>query len=339
VTDAGRLRPDPEPVTAWLQAPGEQQRSALAKSWRDDETWNDLFQVPTLQPEDTGAWHNDPLLARRAILRHLATCQPGAWYALSDLTAAIKAATPDFQRPDGDYDTWYLCDAATGDYLTGFESWDPVEDALIRYVVTGPLAWIGLVDLGGDPPAAFCLTPAGASFLDLAPAPPEPEPDPATIRADFALLVPPARRYQRFQLARIADWALGPGAAPAGSYTFRLTPSSLARARKQGIPITRVLEFLSEVTGNPVPGALETALLNWETHGAQARLERVILLRLASEETAQRVLASPARRLIDTQLGPTTATVRERDWPQLVRTLGENGLLPDIVALQDPHAE
>nr|HID12803.1 hypothetical protein [Anaerolineae bacterium] len=56
VTDAGHLRPDPGPVAAWLQSSTGQQRTVLAEAWRDDPTWNDLFHVPTLHPEDTGAW-------------------------------------------------------------------------------------------------------------------------------------------------------------------------------------------------------------------------------------------------------------------------------------------
>jgi hypothetical protein len=31
-----------------------------------------------------------------------------AWYRLEDFVAAIREASPDFQRPGGDYDTWYI---------------------------------------------------------------------------------------------------------------------------------------------------------------------------------------------------------------------------------------
>ena len=60
--------------------------------------------------------------------------------------AAVKAADPDFQRPDGDYGSWYIRDAAGDAYLSGFESWDRVEGVLIADLLAGPLHWLGVVD-------------------------------------------------------------------------------------------------------------------------------------------------------------------------------------------------
>jgi hypothetical protein len=346
VVDSGYLRPDPGPVTAWLQSSSDQQRRALAEAWRDDPSWNDLFHVPTLIPEDTGAWRNDPLLARGAILHHLGACTPATWYELDHFVGAVKRAAPDFQRPDGDYTTWYIKDAATSAYLSGFESWDAVEGALIRYLVTGPLAWLGLVNLGspglGASFTAFRLTLIGAVFLDLVAPPPEPALAPLTLRRDFSVLVPPARRYDRFQLARVADWIASPPLKEGGAFEFiyRLAPASLDRARQQGISVTRMLEFLQQVINAPVPRSIEAALTRWDARGAEARLERAVVLRLASEELMAQVMASPtARRLIREQVGPTAALVQEKDWPRLVAVLGDMGLMPDVVALADSLAD
>ena len=348
VTDSNRLRPDPEPVTAWLQSPTAQQRSALASAWRDDPTWNDLFHVPTLRPEDTGGWRNDPLLARKSILRHLKTIHrepaerrgPDTWYALDDFVAVIRRADPDFQRPDGDYTTWYIRDAASTAYLSGFENWDDVEGALIRYVITAPMAWLGLTNVGvaapdGPPITTFRLTLAGAAFLNLADPPSEPEPAPLTLRTDFSVRVPPTRRYERFQLARVADWV-----RTSDPFVYRLTPNSLERARQQGIPVARVLEFLRQVTSAPVPRFVEAALTRWDARGAEARLERAVLLRLSGEELMAQVASSPStRHLIREQISPSAALVRERDWPRLVAALGEMGLLPDVVDLEEGNAD
>ncbi|MEA3338528.1 MAG: helicase-associated domain-containing protein [Chloroflexota bacterium] len=342
-TQSGRPRPDPEPVTAWLQSPIGEQRNALAQAWRDDVAWNDLFHTPTLRPEDTGAWRNDPLLAREAILRGLKTCAPDTWYALGDFVAAIKQTDPDFQRPDGDYTTWYIRDAISGAYLSGFESWEAVEGALISYIVAGPLHWLGLTDLDScllppatcSPSATFRLTPAGAAFLGLTEPTPEPDPAPLTLRSDFTVQSPPARRYERFQLSRVADWASSPHVGGTerdnDSFIYRLTPTSLERARRQGIPVARVLEFLAEVTGAPVPRFVEAALTRCDARGAEAQIERAMLLRLASEELMTQVASSPpTRALIHEQIGPTAALVRKRDWPRLIVALGEMGLLPDV---------
>jgi len=152
---------------------------------------------------------------------------------------------------------------------------------------------------------------------------------------------PLARRYERFQLARVADWVASPlvGGAKGGRnpFVYRLTPASLERARRQGIPVTRVLEFLDQVTGAsvPVPRFVEAALTRWEARGAEARLERAVLLRLSSQELMAQLTSSPrTRHLIHEQVGPAAALVREQDWPRLVVALGEMGLLTDVVALE-----
>jgi hypothetical protein len=54
----------------------------------------------------------------------------------------------------------------------GFEHWEDVEGALLRYLVCGPLHWLGVSDLGfeGDaaPPSAFRLAATGLPFVKLA---------------------------------------------------------------------------------------------------------------------------------------------------------------------------
>jgi len=348
------LRPDPAPVTAWLRAPAEEQRRILAAAWRDDPTWNDLFHVPTLRPEQTGTWRNDPLLARQAILRHLKACTPNTWYALEEFIAAVKCADPDFQRPDGDYDSWYIRDLNSDAYLSGFGNWEQVEGSLIRYVITSPLAWLGLIDVGANPlpgiqpllpvPQCFRLTPAGASFLGLVAWPPERETPSFTLHPDFTIQAPSGKRYERFQLSRIAEWVSSPPLRPVWRdqaeskgmetvYIYRLTPSSLERARRQGIPIQRVREFLIQLTGSDerTSRLINTALENWEKNGGQARVERTILLRLSHDEVMSRIMSSPrARRYIREQLGARTARISEQDCHALIISLGELGILADV---------
>ena len=346
VTDANMLRPEPESVTRWLQSSSQEQQRALVEGWRSDPTWNDLFHVPTLVPEDTGAWRNDPVLARKAVLGHLKICRPGICYAVDDFVAAIKRADFDFQRPDGDYETWYIRCAETGAYLAGIESWDDVEGALIRYLLDGPLAWLGLVDVGRggetEALAVFRVSAAGAAFLDLEPSAPGPEEAaPIVIGEDFTVHVPPIRRYERFQLARVADWVTSPGkdsTSPQTAFVYRLTPTSLGRARRQGIPVARVLAFLDQATGEdtPLPRFVEAALTRWDARGREVCLERVTLLQVSDEEILDQVMASArASRLLDRRVGPAAALVKERNWSRLVVELGKMGLLPDVDVEKD----
>jgi hypothetical protein len=309
-----------ERVRTWLQAAPAGRLAALQTAWRDDPDWNDLWHVPTLRPQPTGGWKNDPLLARRKVLGFLAGCRPAKWYRLDDFVAAVKAADPDFQRPDGDYTTWYLHDPR-GQSLMGFEHWDEVEGALLRSLVASPLHWLGALDLGRDeetgPPAAFRLaTPPG-----------EETPAPATMAVDddCTVRVPPdASLYDRFQLARIADLVQ----RRADGLAYRISPASLARARRQGITAEQVGSFLARVSGQPVPPKVAEAMQRWHKRGGTIRLERGVILRVGDPETLAALRRQPALApLLGEALGPQAVLVPQANIQRVRAWLVEQGYM------------
>ncbi len=321
-----RRRLDPAPALAWLGAPTLDQLRGLFTAWSDDPTWNDLLHVPALKPEATGAWSNDPVAARRAVLHHLRAALPDTWHTLDALVVRVKQQAPDFARAE--FDTWYIRDAATGEYLRGFEAWDKVEGALIRHILTRPLFWLGVVRLGTSA-NAFEITLPGAVLLGVADASARSlaEPDLRyVVHSDATVGVPAARRYDRFQLARIADFV------SAGEvYTYRLTPASLARARVQKIDATRILESLKRASQVEVPPSVVKAIQRWNSRGAEAKVERAIVLRVKSAAILKTLQTSAKTRgLIGEPLGPAAAKIAEKNWPKLVSALAEMGLLADI---------
>ncbi|MBO9371180.1 MAG: helicase-associated domain-containing protein, partial [Chloroflexi bacterium] len=174
--------------------------------------------------------------------------------------------------------------------------------------------------------ACFSLTPTGAAFLGRADPPEEPPPPPMSIRPDFVLEVPAGQRYERFQVSRVAEWLhIG------NPSLYRLTPASLERARQQRIPPQRVVAFLEEATGEPVPPVLRRALERWAQRGPEARLESAILLRVQDEALLRELAAAPAtRRYIREIVAPTVALVSPEDAPKLAQALVERGILPDL---------
>jgi hypothetical protein len=332
----GRLALDPDPARAWLQAPPAQRLLALQIAWRDDPAWNDLWRVPSLKPQPTG-WKNDPALARRQVLGFLTACHPGKWYGLEDLVRAVKAAAPDFQRPDGDYTAWYIHDLH-GRALMGFEHWERVEGALLRYLVAGPLHWLGVVDLGFaedfSQPTAFRLAETGLPLLGLAPpaAVDEPpvggqgvEPVLLSIGDDFSLSLPlEASLYTRFQVARLADF-LG---REAGQVRYRLSRLSLARAQRQGITPEQVGAFLARASGGQVPDKVMAGLRGWQKHTASLRLEEGAVLRADRPETLQALRRDPTiAPLLGEILGPLAILVPREHLGQVRRWLAERGYL------------
>jgi len=256
-TSEGLLKPNPPEANRWLKAPRAEQLLALQEAWHDDPDWNELRRVKSLRCEPTG-WRNDPLQARKRILGHLARCPLRQWLFLASFTEAIKESDPDFQRPDGDYTSWYIRQVATGQYLMGFEHWGQVEGALIAHLVTKPLHWLGATSLGYDETLrSFLITPWGAAFLGLpAEVPVEPPSPPMTVRPDFTIIAPAGGSlYDRFQLERFTAWQ-----SSGDSYVYRITRDSLARGLRQGIKIEMILAFLKRVSSGQVPRNVVLAL-------------------------------------------------------------------------------
>jgi len=257
----GRLRLAAHLARQWLEAsPGEQWRS-LWETWRDSTDWNDLCRVPTLRCA-RGNWQNEPAATRARFLAHLTGCQPQAWYAVDEFIATIKSIDPDFQRPDGNYDSWYIRAADSDTYLRGFASWDQVEGALIRYFLEGPIHWLGVLDIGvgeaGDL-QAWRLNETGVALLSGDPAPILSSETPVQVESDFTVLVPiGCPLLDRFRIARVTVWqASGP------PFRYRITRTALQRARAQGVQPADILTFLRRVTDGQLPENVDRALTHW----------------------------------------------------------------------------
>ncbi|MDW8181038.1 helicase-associated domain-containing protein [Thermoflexus sp.] len=314
------FRLDPEVTTRWLQAPLMEQLRALLEAWRDSVTWNDLFHVPTLRPEPTGSWQNDPRLPRQTLLQLLARLDPGCWYAIPDLIQEIKAKNPTFQRTEAEFSTWYIRDVRTGDYLRGFENWDQVEGALLRYLLTGPLHWLGMVDLGE--PDRIRLSPFGAAYLGKGDLPPDGDTR-FVLLEDGTIEVGAARRYERFQITRIADWV-----ASGEVYRYRITARSLARARGQNIGPERILDFFQRYDLTPSE-ALSRALMRWANRGTEATVKQALVLRVNDPELLRQLLATEARRYVQDVLSPVAAIIHPDSWASVRAALLRLGVVPE----------
>jgi len=334
--DGDMVRPHPLAASEWLSSSYPDQASALALTWLDSTRWNDLRNVPSLRLEHTG-WQNDPCPPRQLLLDILSGLDPATWWELDSLPAAVKATIPDFQRTSGEYDSWYLRDAGTDEYLLGFQHWDRVEGALLRFLATGPFYWLGLVELGEDADGvavAFRPTAAGSAFAEVRsfPFPPGPAQVRIGVRADATIVVSAATdRLTRFQVARLTDWEPLVAGSAAPSYRYRLTPRSLSRAKQAGISLSRALAFLASKSGHPLPESVTAAVASWKSQGAQVRLRQVTLLQVRTAAVLDQLrAASQVRPLLGETIGPLTIAVRTADWPRLVNALAESGLLCEL---------
>lgn len=246
--DSGVITLTGNRVREFLEKTRAEQRQAIFETWRNSPDWNDLCRTPGLECVETTSWKNDPLQARAEILQLLARLQPGAWYSISSVVNTIKQIEPAFQRPTGQYDHWKIRRSTTQELLTGFEQWDAVDGALLRFVIRGPLHWLGALDLA-EPSAGddwlMSLSQWGALWLGHdTPQPTESAHRGLTVKDDFTITLPlDASLEDRFRVERFAQWQ-----ASYPRYVYQLTQRSLKRAVDGGITPQQITEFLKSRT-------------------------------------------------------------------------------------------
>ncbi|MFH1085581.1 MAG: helicase-associated domain-containing protein [Chloroflexota bacterium] len=330
----GRLRPTLR-ARDWLRLGDAQRQASLLGAWRDDPQWDELRLIPTLQCQETG-WQSRPVEARRAVLSVLQRQPAEAWLDVASLLAYLKRGWPDFMRPDGDFDSWYLRDAATGTYLRGFGSWDRVEGAAIRHMLATALRWLGVAELGwlrDDPtPTAFRLTAAGQGLLAAqgaraeraGPRPPTP---PATLDDGLHLTIPLENTlYERYQLERFAEWQ-----AQGSEATYLITEDSVWRGYNAEIEVEQMLGFLGRITQTQVPEAAQHTLRAWAARLGRVTIRRLFILQAQDEDT----LAHLRRHerigpLLGHVLSPRSCVIAEKDVETITAELKALGLWPRL---------
>jgi hypothetical protein len=321
----------PQAVTQWLQSSEQVQRSVLYNAWRSDLRWNDLAHVQGIAFELPHAWTNDPVRERSAILDMLVRWMASStepWQEIDSFVDYVKRENPDFARPDGRYDTWHIRDVHTNEFLTGFENWGRIEGALIRYILHDPLRWLGIVTVQNG---RIALTDAARLLAsapsETAPAKVAPRNDVFRLEPDGDVIVHTSARFERFQLARVANWSAMRGE----DYVYRLAPESVNAAIKQGIPAPRILEFLEQHSNKPVPPNLIKAIKRLEQYGAEARMEQAYMLRTKDPATLDLLLNTHAvRKAMIERLSPTCALMRQREARAVASAIIRTGLLIDL---------
>jgi hypothetical protein len=290
----------------------------LVDSWRASEAFDELRLMPGLICE--GAWVNRPRAAREFLLDHLRRVPRATWWSLPSFIGYIKQKYTDFQRPPGDFDSWFIKSAADGSYLRGFSSWDQVDGALIRFLIKEVMHRLGLIDLASagpdNSPSAFRLANAARQAtkedgkLHVS----------SQGRIAASAQVPRAVRYQ---LARLCEWEdQGPD-----DFKFRIAPAALERAGKQGLNAEHLLTLLARHAAAGIPAPVTKALRRWERAGTEARTESQVVLRVSRPEIIKELRASKAARFLGQPLGPTAIIIKAGGQARVIAALAEIGIL------------
>lgn len=323
------LQPQPEEVRSFLESPPAEALSLLTRCWLADPSFNELGLLPGLTFE--GNWSNNPLSTRRVLLDLLNPIPADRWWSLAAFIAAIKERQPDFQRPGGDYDSWFIRRAGSESYLRGFNSWDEVEGALLRFFITGPLHWLGLYDLATPAPGAPVSAFRPSAWADALlggglPVGLPAEEGKLRLSSHGRMRLPPdLPRPARYILLRCCRWDGTKGA----ELVCSITPVSLSAARQQGLRSSHLVSLLRKHSADPISPRLVEAVERWEKLNVQANLQSGTLLRLASPEIVAALRKTKAARFILEELNPTTLLIRPGSEESVINALVEMGYLTE----------
>jgi len=325
-------------VKIFLEAPRNEALKILQEAWTESDSFNELKLMPSIICE--GEWTNQPTETREFLLNLLDAIPEGKWWSLNAFIRDIKQKYSDFQRPAGDYDSWFIKRASDEQYLRGFAYWDQVDGALIKYFITNILHWLGKVDLsiaeGATEPTSFRLSSFDGkkeenNALSLS------KGGKITVSSNGKISISrDAPRVIRYQVSRFCEWDDDGGRVAKrietkkDDYQYHVTTNSLTKAKEQGLKAEQLLALLVKHTNNKVPPALVQALKRWEVNGTEARMETQVILRLSKPEILEEMRKSKAAKYLGEVLSPTTVIVKSGAIQKVMEALAELGLLAEV---------
>jgi hypothetical protein len=333
---------------------------------------NELAWYPNLKLSSMGA----PRLptpdivsdARRVLLLHLKRAVQ--WTRLSDLLDLIQEVDYEFlfsrSYTSPVYSYYYNYGShpyvqygnPLGWEFTGVQNeadgWMQVEGRFIRDVISKPLFWMGLVDLGYSGPGqrepdAFRLTPIGAWLLGVGPQPEIPvEGGQVIVQPNFhimafdpvsdAVLVNLSRFAERVSTERVSE--------------YRLTRLSVYNAQKAGWGVEQIRAYLETLTGTSLPGNVRRTMEEWQTLHERIRIyPKLKVIHAASSEELDHLFTDPElRQSFGRRLEPRLAEIRSgqtlagvarllfrREQLPLVHTGGRRPPPRSVTLIEEPH--
>lgn len=360
---AGVLQPGhpatvwPEVKEAFLERDVSAQRAILARSYFETTAWSALWEMLReddrlqlkrifghrfLKPEQL---RTDLARFRRLVLRVLACLPDDEWVALAELLPLMRVVWPQFdyavwQRYLFHNPSWFLVsDRGKGPLRQIDEQdWDLAQGRFIRWIIAGPLHWLGLADLCLEEGELAAVRFRGLADLywDRVEAPPVPvsvqtaTEDPATnvsVEGDTIVVLPSATDGRVHGLLdRIARLeAISPE-----RFVYRLDPQAVYEAYEAGMALSEILQGWRQLISVPLPQEIERRLADWwETYGQVRIYKGVTVVEFSDDYALEEMKAvTSLKEVLIAELSPRLVMVPQDAVETLSTELEAAGYTP-----------
>ena len=321
--------------------------------WLETPFWDELAYLPDVivrpgpsNPLDPA--HEEVVRARQGLMERVLAEQPGVWREIPAFIARTKLYIPYllFPRQYGPRAERYSMGSnpygwdfrLKRGWLTHREGWHMVEGGFIRAVISGPLHWLGLVEVKseGNIPA-FCLSPGIALVTSEELPPVERIPwGRLIVQPNFELVaLAPVSEALLIQLDRFAERI---GLEHIAQY--RLTKASITRAIQTGMHGEDMLRILEEASGGgEIPQNVRYSLGEWERQARRIEMwPEAVLLEVDDATLLDTLFAGEqTRAMFVRRLSPTLAEVMPQQLTALQEMLWQRDYLPALTAA--PHQD
>jgi hypothetical protein len=318
---------DADQTRAFLEGERCKSFSKLIHTWRLSSRVNELRLLMDLEFE--GKWRNEPQFARENLINILSKLPHNSWFSIESFIQWVHQFFPDYQRTSGEYDAWFIREKTNGSYLKGFESWPKVEGRLLNFMFTGPLYWMGYLDLGfsSTQPAVtvFKLSSWSQSLLKNKPLDYSSKENGIlriSKQLEFHMERPFLREYH-YQIARFCDLVK----SQKKKYIYRITANSLHLAEKQRISIKQITSLIAKLGQKPIPPNVSSVLKNWQDKQSSVTIEMSYLIQVASPDILEQLVSAGLEGHILERISPTCIKIKKESIEKIKTILLETGYL------------
>jgi len=315
------------------------------RAWLDTTFWNELAYTANIilrpGPAPLDSAHEEVVSSRKQVIERLLVEHVNEWHEFSTFITRTKLYFPYllFPRQSGTRTERYSAGSnpynwdfrLNRGWLTPREGWYTVEGGFIRALISGPLHWLGLVNMDAEHPDAFRLVPDLALITsETSPEIQEPGWGRLIVQPNFevialapvseALLLYLDSFAERLRLEHIAQ--------------YRLTKASVTNAIQSGLRSETIQQILEQAAGGSIPQNVQYSLLEWERQARRIELwHGVTLLEVDDADLLDQLLAdAETRNLFGRRLAPLLVEVVTDQLSTVQEILWQRDYLPALVS-------